>query len=248
MLNSPRFILYKNATALAFAGDILEIHNKNAVSTLATQVAELQTAYDTMTLSFKKDLGSAKTEDLKDLDTRRDDAIRGILALARSYQYHFEEAKRNAGIAIERNIRKFSESVPKLSYKDESEVIKNILEDWTNQPELANAITVLGIADWKAELALANKEFNTVYYERTMETVAKEPAVSTSDARKILEEKYRTLADFAKANALLNPSDTLTTVLKAMNVVIEKYNAEEARTTGTSEGEEESEENTGMEA
>lgn len=242
MLNTPRFILYKNATCLAFAADVLEILSKNEVPTLATQVADLQNAYDIMSLSFKKDLGSAKTEDLKSLDQRRDDAIRGILALARSYEYHFEEAKQKAGIALVRSIRKFSDNIPKLSYKDESEVIKNLLEDWTKEATLLDALALLDIADWKTELETANKEFDKVYYERTMETVAKESPVSTSDARKIVEEKYRIMADFAKANALLNPSETLTTVIKAMNVVIDKFNTEVSRTSGGGEIEETEEE------
>lgn len=242
MLNSPKFGLYKNSLCFTFIDNVLELLNKYGIPPLAEQVEALQKVHDQMNVSFKKEISSAKTGDLKELDKQRDRAIRGITILTRSYEYHFEENKVRASDAILRSIRKYAKNIAQLSYQEETGVLQNLIEDWNTETSLQEAIALLGLEAWKKELARANEAFDEMYLARTQESAKKQTIVSTSAIRKKVEEQYEQVEQHILANSILNPSTELTELIGDLNALTEKYNTEASRRIRKNEGNESVEE------
>jgi len=229
MVKSPRFGNYKNSIVLTFVANTLELFNTHKIEAIAALQTQLQTLQQQMAQSFQIDTGSAKTDDLKELDKKRDDAIRGITQVVSGYALHPTEAKSKAGEALLRSIRKYATNIIRLSYQEETAVINNLIDNWTNDATLATAITTLGLADWQTALDQANQEFDTVYVARSQESAQKQTIKSTSEIRKEVEAQYQLTVQHINANVILNPSDALNQLVAEMNSLIDKYNIETAR-------------------
>jgi len=226
MLKSPKFGFYKNPLFYTFISNSLALFKTYKIPALKS----LTTDYDEMGKSFQKEVRSMKTQSLKELDKRRDDAIRGMTALVKSYRFHFDPAKNQAGNLLEQSIYKYARSIAKLSYQEETAVLTNLLTDWNQDTALGQAIKVLDLADWKTELETANQEFNHVYLARNKEKAHQESIASVSEIREEVEANYQMLTQHLHAHAILNPSENLTALIAELNMLIEKYNTEVSRT------------------
>jgi hypothetical protein len=224
MLKGARFDRYRNAEVLAFASNVLDVLTARNLAYLAAVQTDLQKAHDNLSAAFKKESGNLITGDLKDLDKERDDAIRGITLIARGFEYHYEEDKRKAAAAILRNIRKYSKNVATLSYQEETSAIKNIVTDWTDNTDLKDAVTLLGLTAWQSELESSNKKFDETYVSRSQVDAQKSLQAPVSELRKPLEEAYQTVANHLTANLVVNPSTDLTETVAEVNALIDKYN------------------------
>jgi hypothetical protein len=229
MLKNSRLAVYRNSEVLAFASNVLDVLTARNLAYLSTVQAALQTAHDDMSTAFKKESGSIITEDLKALDKRRDDAIRGIILVARGYEYHFDEATRKAAVAVLRSIRKYSKNVATLSYQAETSTIKNIIADWTNNADLTAAVTLLGLTAWQTELETANNAFDQTYVSRSQSDAQKSLQAPVSELRKPVEDAYQTVGNHLTANLVINPSQDLTETVAEVNALVDKYNLAVAR-------------------
>lgn len=224
MLKSSRLAVYRNAEVLAFASNVLDVLKARNLAYLSTVQAALQTAHEEMSAAYKKEVGNLMTDDLKALDKRRDDAIRGITRVAEGFEYYFEEDQRKAAELILRNIRKYSKNVATLSYQEETSAIKNIASDWTNNADLKAAVMLLGLTAWQTELESANNKFDETYVSRSQVDAQKSLQASVSELRKPVEEAYQTVANHLTANLVVNPSEDLTATVAEVNALIDKYN------------------------
>lgn len=229
MVKSPKLSYYKNSIVLTFVANQLDILNTHNLPVIETQKTALKTAYEVMAQSFQKDVGSIKTEDLKDLDKRRDDAIRGITLVASGYELHPNEAKSNAGAAILRSIRKYAKNIIQLSYQEETAIIRDIINNWTKDAQLTAAVATLDLTDWQTELAAANDAFDTMYIDRNKEIANRQAKVSTKEAREAVEQAIQTLWQHLSAHLILNPATALDQLVTEVNQLTEKYNLETAR-------------------
>ncbi len=144
-------------------------------------------AVDEIELLFKSQRGSTHTETLIALDARRDKAINGLVLHLESYTYHFNEAKVQAATLLLNHVKGYGTGIARQNYPTETATLTNIVNDWTNKPELAAAVATLAIGDWLAELDAANNAFNNKYLER-----AKEEGAETDDT---IKEKRTVMAD-----------------------------------------------------
>lgn len=224
MLKSARFERYRNAEVLAFVSNVLGVLADRNLAYLSTVQADLQTAHDNLSAAFKKETGSTMTGDLKALDKRRDDAIRGIILVVRGFEYHFEEAKQKAATAVLRSIRKYAKNVATLNYQEETVTIKNIIADWANDADLTAAVTLLGLNTWQTELETANSAFDATYLDRTQAEAQKSLTASVSELRPSVEAAYQIVSSHLTANLIVNPSMDLTETVAEVNRLVDKYN------------------------
>lgn len=63
----------------------------------------------------------------------------------------------------------YGSGIARLNYQAETATVNNLLRDWENKPDLADAITTFNLTSWVNELKAANEEFNTKYLLRTQE-------------------------------------------------------------------------------
>ncbi|UEG50681.1 hypothetical protein LK994_04240 [Ferruginibacter lapsinanis] len=94
MINSIELYKLRNGEYSQFLQDVIEIVNKNNPADLQVQpqlTALIAIAQEIESL-FKIPLGSALTQELKNFDLLRDNALKGILAITRGNMYSQESA------------------------------------------------------------------------------------------------------------------------------------------------------------
>jgi hypothetical protein len=171
MINSIDFVKLRNGELLQFNSDFLSIVNLNNPATL--NVVNAYTALLIINQSieqlFKTDQSNPLTEELQNLDARRDDAINGITQVINGYTYHFDETIKAYANKLNEHLALFGTGIAKDNYQSETATLRNIITDWTDKPLLADAITALNLGSWKTELATANTNFAIKYLERTQD-------------------------------------------------------------------------------
>ncbi|UAY52888.1 DUF6261 family protein [Ferruginibacter albus] len=216
----------RNSEFLQFSKDLLEIIKQNDPATL--KVTEQYNSFNNITTEidglFKTPTGSALTQDITDLDIRRDNAITGINTVIQALSYHFNSDKAAAANLLAFHLKNYGAGIAKENYQSETAIIDNITADWSTKPDLAAAINTLKLNEWADELSAANKAFNELYIDRTKELAAVNP-----DTIKIkrLEavQLYYALRDVIDAWYTINkgaaPFDKVT---QECNALIDQYN------------------------
>ncbi|MEA1849754.1 DUF6261 family protein [Chryseobacterium sp. MHB01] len=217
----------RNAEYLQYVKDFSGIIALNNPATLQidaklsifnTRISELENLY-------KKALANEKTQELLQLDERRDNAVIGINYYLLSQSYHFESArKENAQLLLD-SISLYGSGIARLNYQAETATLNNLIRDWENKPELADAISYFQLSGWVAELKNANELFNTKYLSRTQEYGDANPETIKSK-REEVNAAYYALRDRIDALHLLveTPPSPYTTVINQLNALTDQYN------------------------
>lgn len=216
----------RNSTIIQFFTDVIQIVTLNNPATLlvAPQLAALLGINTQLDLLHRTDQGSDLTPLLQATDRRRDDAIIGIRALADAYSYHFDPAKRAAGISIVDNITMYGNKIAQQSLIDETTNLRNIIQDLNTLPELMAAVALLQLDAWKAELQTANDLFSAQYIARTQEIGAMNPA-TILEKRLEANQSFYTLRDTIGAyHTINNGINPWGKTVNELNALIEQYN------------------------
>jgi hypothetical protein len=224
-MNRPMLDRYRNSEYLQYMKDVLELVNLQDVDTLqlTTQRDALQTVTSQMDNLFQQEKGSGITQELIELDTRRDRAFMGIKATLEATQYHYDEAMQSAGRSLLYSLNTFGTNIPRLNYQAETAVIDSMLSDWSTETDLAAAVTTLRITDWIAELTTANDLFNDRYLARISEAAAN-PAVSFTIIRDGATTMYRVLVAHIEAHATLGTNATHQSLVDEVSELARQYN------------------------
>ena len=231
--NSEFVQFIKNILSIVSSHDPEVLNVKNVydeLSALGTQISEL----------YRPETGSDITQEIQELDERRDRAFTGIYRFVDAFSYHYDPDKKAAAQRLYDAILLFGGGIARLNYQAETSTIDGILNKFRTESDLAEAVTKLeGLSDWLNELEEANKLFDEAYLRRVKEEAAK-PEVKMADLRKEIIGVYRALLQHLEANAIVSGSEVYNQVAKEINEVIEKYNrVVESRTSSTSGTEEE---------
>ncbi|WP_312171242.1 DUF6261 family protein [Chryseobacterium sp.] len=217
----------RNAEYLQYVKDFSGIIALNNPATLQidaklsafnARISELENLY-------KKALANEKTQELLLLDERRDNAVIGINYYLLSQSYHFESTrKENAQLLLD-SISLYDSSIARLNYQAETATLNNLIRDWENKPELADAISYFQLSGWVAELKNANELFNTKYLSRTQEYGDASPETIKSK-REEVNAAYYALRDRIDALHLLveTPPSPYATVINQLNALTDQYN------------------------
>ncbi|MBC8755930.1 hypothetical protein H2O64_14725 [Kordia sp. YSTF-M3] len=224
-METPVFSRYRNSEFLQYMKDVLELVNAHDVATLqlTAQHSVLTTVTDQMDDLFQQEQSSGITQELIDLDTQRDKAFMGIKAILEGYQYHYDEAIKNAARNLLFNLNNYGTNIPRMNYQAETAVIDSMLSDWETETKLVAAITTLKLADWIAELKTANATFNDRYLARVSETAAN-PATSFTAIREDGTIAYRKLVSHIEAHATLGSNVIHQELVSEVGVLAKQYN------------------------
>lgn len=226
-MNSIDIQKLRNAEYLQYVKDYLGIINLNTpeqleieakLTTLTTKSTELEALY-------KKALASDKTQELLLLDERRDNAINGIYYFLLGYTYHYEADQNHKAQLLLTNMALYGSGISRLNYQAETATVNNLLRDWENKPDLADAISSFNISAWVNELKTANEEFNTKYLSRTQEYGDASPE-TIKTKRDETNTAYYALRDRIDALHLLveTPPSPYATVINQLNALTDQYN------------------------
>ncbi|MCU7617849.1 DUF6261 family protein [Chryseobacterium sp. PBS4-4] len=226
-MNAIELKLLRNAEYLQYVKDYLGIINLNTpeqlgieakLTTLTTKATELEALY-------KKALASDKTKELLLLDERRDDAVNGIYYFLLGYTYYFEADKQQKAQLLLTNMELYGSGITRLNYQAETATVNNLLRDWENKSDLADAITSFNISAWVNELKTVNEEFNAKYLSRTQEYGDASPE-TIKIKREETNTAYYALRDRIDARHLLveTPPSPYATVINQLNALTDQYN------------------------
>ena len=221
----PVFSRYRNSEFLQYMKDVLELVNANDVDVLqvTTQRDALAVFVTQMDNLFQQEQSSGITQELIELDTRRDKAFMGIKANLEAYNHHFDERMQSAARSLLFNMNNYGTNIPRMNYQAETAVIDSMLSDWETETDLANAITTTALTDWIAELKTANEAFNDRYLARISESAAN-PATSFTSLREDTTDAYKTLTAHIEAHATLGSNATHQELVNEFSVLAKQYN------------------------
>ncbi|MFN0049756.1 MAG: DUF6261 family protein, partial [Cytophagales bacterium] len=221
-LRNPEYFQYSSdvVTIIASANPVtLEIDKPFQAFKASTAVLESL---------FKSDRGSSITDEIIQLDARRDRAINGILLYVEGLTNHFDEQMSKNATLIFDYINSYGSGIARQNYPTETATLTTIINDWNNKKPLADAIAMLNLAAWKNELNEANNAFNAKYIDRTKETGAE-------NDDKMKEKRQESMVAYSKLKSVIESYFTIkdnlgddTTgyaqLIKNINALSEKYN------------------------
>jgi hypothetical protein len=172
MINAIKLQALRNGEYIQLMLDIVKIIDKKGPDTL--QVAEEYTALKDevaeLETLFKIAQGNLITDELIALDARRDNAITGIQAMVTAFTYSTLPEQKQAAQQLELHLGTFGSNIARDNYQSQTTVIRNIIDDWTMQPNLQAAVSILNLGSWLSELEAANTLFADKYLDRAEES------------------------------------------------------------------------------
>jgi len=225
MKNVINFPGLRNNEFLGFGNDVISIIKpSNAITFGITSAFDpFKAEWEVLSDYFALQRGSLLSNDIVNLDRRRDDAIVGIKTSAEANSKHFDPARKIAAERILATIDKFGKSIQTMNMLAETETLRSLVADFETEVLVKNSLTLLGLSDWVVELKDANNDFNVVYLQRTEEG-SKRPDASFAEKRKPAILVYRKLIKTIEAKDTLDPSPALTQLMALLDELIYKYN------------------------
>lgn len=224
MITTPLFNRFRTSEFVQFFDSVATICQQNNPEALGiqTQYNVFKAALAATVGSYKKNSKSNITEQLNELDARRDKAIVCLNTLCEGYLSHFSAEKQEAAERVISCVNKYGSRIYNLNYLAETAVVKGMVDE-LNQ-SLAAELTLLALSEVVDELASCNSEFDAKYIERVNETAADN---SESTSLHIAETKvaYKTMCQHIDAHAIINPSDAYNSLSDRLNALIGRFNS-----------------------
>lgn len=233
MIEKLKITRLRLSESIQFYSDVLTVCKDGSAAELNIQkpLSALDSAFELLNRSFKKEQASLLTGDLIALDLRRDNAIICLRKLADGYTNHHDPAKQKAGNQLLLVIDKYGSSISKMNYQAETSVLEKLVVDLQSNTSNAAAMRQLGVDDTVSELKTANELFNKTYLDRVGEAASKDLTASGTFLQEC-RDHYNTLVKHIEALSIINPSEACTALIGKLNVLIEKFNSTVAKRGG----------------
>lgn len=242
MIQSITLSNLRNSEFSQFMSNVLDLvaAGDPAVLLVANEYATLQAAASQANALFTARRGLASTASIEALDVRRDNAVVGLSACLQGFTYHYDTTTRQHAKALYDHIKAYGAgAVARENYSSETAIIKAILSEWATKVELSAAVSALGFAGWQAELSDANQAFDAQYVRRASEIASDSPDTLKAKRLDAANAYYELRDHLAAYHVIKHGAEPFGKTVRALNVVIDQYNARLAarRTSGASEEE-----------
>lgn len=215
----------RNPEYLQFMADALgHVQNNNpATLQIEPQYEALRAKYAESDELFKLPLANERTKGLSTLDGKRDKALTGISLVVTGYLNHFDPAYATAADRLNRNIKLYGEQIYRQSYQAQSATLTSMINDWDTNSDLADAIDLLGLKEWKDNMARNNNDFIDLYNQRTQD-YGNEPTYNLLSKRAETNTAYYALIAMLEARKLIANNSSYDRVFGELNASINQYN------------------------
>ena len=164
---------------------------------------------------------SKYSREIIDADRQRDTTCLGFMASVKAMLYHFDPAVQSAARRV-MDIFDHYGNIPKRSYNEETAAIEDFLRE-LQRPDLADAITKLGVEAWRDRLDADNRAFEALYLLRYDEKAAL-PAIRMKEARVETDKRYRNIVTHLEYLLMMNRvTPQLSSLITDINVVVTNY-------------------------
>lgn len=216
----------RNSEFSQFLSDILDIADQNDPEALkvfdkCTTLRQILILIESL---LRVPAGNDITMELEELDRRRDKAFKGIRRIINGYLYSKNEGLKISAALLADHLAIFGANIPRDNYQSETAKLRSIMDDWDLKPNLAAALTDLGLQPWIGELANANGSFNEQYLARAAESGTVSNG-SMKTVRLQATEAYYQLRDCLNAYYKIHEgADPFGKTVGAINGLIDNYN------------------------
>ena len=227
MVDAIKINNLRNNDYSQFLQNVLSVLERYDPATLmiAVEFNKLKAVSETIKNMLNETTANAITEELTMYDSRRDEAISGILALVNAYTYSDDVEMKKAANVLSVHLAGFGTAIARESYQNETSKMQKIIQDWNVRPELTAAVSKLGLEKWKTAMEAANTAFDTRYVDRAVEN-------GTTNQDKVYDKRPEANAVYYELREQLNAwyvikrkAEPFATAINAVNGVIRDYNA-----------------------
>ena len=213
-----------NPEVMGYGTDFIAIVKKSGLAqpALTAATALFEASINALKNVYAKEKGSPLSIQVEQQDERRDKAITGIKLTCEAQLRHFTAANVAAADVVLRCMAKYSPNIAKESYLKETEMLRNLVVDFEAAGAVKDALALLGLTAWVAEMKDANEQFNTVYLARNAE-ISQGPQSNATDMRLPVREHYEGLIKVIAALETLDPSPALEGMVKEANGITAQY-------------------------
>ena len=214
-----------NATLLSFMHNVDEKGQAENAAPMRTKLGEYWTpfheAYDLYDQVFNPARRSLDTEDLKNLDEARDNALGAFHEALLGLQRNPNDAKKQAARLLLLNYDTYKPDRGQ-EYMKETELIDQMLKDIADRSDLHDAVTLLGLDDYVADLSAKNEAFAAIMRGRTASTEGYQKG-AVAEARTDMEAKYQLLRQMQNVVSIYEGDTDYRPFLLAVNAEAEHY-------------------------
>ena len=214
-----------NATLLSFMHNVDEKGLAENAAPMRTNLGDFWTpfheAYLTYDRVFNPTRKSLETEDLKELDEARDNALGAYHEAVLGLQRNPNDSKRQAARLLNLNYDTYKPGRSQ-EYMKETELIEQMTTDLRASQQLAAAIQLLGLDDYLTDLEQKNQAFADMMKGRTASTEGQQKG-AVADARADLEKKYQLLRQMLNVASIYEGDTNYRPFLLAVNAEVEHY-------------------------
>lgn len=216
---------FRNSEFIQFVKNALEI-----ISSKDPEILKVKAQFDPANAVFlklynifKKGRGSDITEELRELDERRDNAYYGITKILDGYTHHCDEDMRDHARLLIESIELYGSSLARLNYQSETSTLESLVKTWERDPRMAEAIEKLNLSAWVTEMKEANTLFNKRFMDRVREQ-AHNPNETVASLREETKDQVTILLKHLEAYATVSEDPVYDAVIKEINTLAEAYN------------------------
>lgn len=225
MIKKFRIRVLRNSEFLRFLNNVLQIVGLNGAKELLVEneFNDLKTKTLEAETFFKKIMANELTEELIDLDRKRDYLIISLEKLIEGSTNHYDEALGQHGRLLHAHLQQYGKGIAREAYQSETTILSSLVRDWETRADLSAAIKALQLEGWVTNLKDANTTFDARYVDRAQKegnTITE----SLSSRRGEVTEAYNTLRD--RLNAWHNVKygeDPFGKTVNSLNALIDRY-------------------------
>lgn len=225
MINSLKITNLRNVEYIEFISQFLAIilGFDPVVLKVKTEYDLLQLELKAMEASFKTRKDNPLTDELQNIDVKRDNCITGIVYELMSKNLHFDDKIKAAAIALSGVVNVYGSGIAQLNYNAETTTLRNLVED-LKKPENWTHCKTLGIDTWVLEMEKQNQLFEDTFINRNKQN-AQNKTEPLEFIRLRANAKYDELKDMLNAQATVNKNMQIyKDCIKQVNNLIASYN------------------------
>jgi alanyl-tRNA synthetase len=227
MLTIKRPLLgnYRNAEFLQLMTTILEFFKsvKDKDPLLEERIAELERVIQIMKDVFLDHKADSVTAEMRPLDTDRVDTVKGLKKFLESEYYRVNPEKKNYAALLLKSLDQYCDNIARMSYQHKTAVIDKMLEEWSSNETIVNAINGLNANSWVNDVREKQSTFYNLYVAKAK---ASSPSLQSIKLKADIKKVFYNLIEDTNSLARVSPDkQNYINLITELNGIIDTNNA-----------------------
>jgi len=214
---------YRNAEFLELMNSIDQIILESNIESLVQLHGKFKAKLGSLEIVFKTSLKNPLTDPIHKEDNSRDNAHVGFVKVIEGYTLFSDIEKANAAKAILATIKNHGSDIINLNLREETAVLKSLINELETTPALSDALSLLNVEDWVNDIKTYNLNCETLLIERA-ELKSAMRQVSTKELKLEITTIFKKMAKLIEAHITLESEGGYETLKNKINDQIKDFN------------------------